>query len=246
MAFPWYLHAAANIYQRRQQFARATTAYYTYKTARKTMGFLRGSNQMVPYRASRPYSSSKPTTRLATELKALHRKINKQKPETKHWFYSWGSVMSAGTTSRVDLDLTDQFHADASFRDNVLGDKWRNLKLDIRMYSETAGALGAVRLIVYKPKRPGSTWPGITLHQHIDPNDYTVLLDKYIPPYLHGPSDTTPSKFCKRYIVNLRNTITSFDTAVRKGEIKVAVMMDNDRALTCALPTKFMLSYQNM
>ena len=246
MTFPWYLHAAANIYQHRNKIARASTAYHTYKTARRTMGFLRGSNKMVPYRA-RPYSSSKPTTRLATELKHIHRKLNKQRPETKHWFHTWVPSAAALVTSRHDIDITGTFHGDPAFRDNVLGDKWRNLTLEIFVKSVTSGALGSLRLVVYKPKKTGTVWPGLATNAIIDPNDHTVLLDRRVPMYLECPDGTsTFGKFFMRYSCPLRNTITSYDTMIRKGDIKVALLFENDRALTTSFDVKFMLKYQNM
>lgn len=249
MPFPWYLHAAANIYQRRNTIAKSITGYYTYRTARKTMGYLRGSNKIVPYSSysMRPYSSSKPTTRLATELMSIHRKLNKQRPETKHWFSAALSYQAAANvTTRADYNLTQQFHSDPAFRDNVLGDKWRNLSLHIRLNSFNSGFLGQCRIIVYKPKRAGTTWPGLSVLSHVDPGDHIVYLDRMVPFIWQGFNNTTEGKIAGSYICSLRNTITCFDTAVRSGEIRVAILIENDQADPQTIDVRYMLKYQNV
>ena len=245
MTFPWYLHAAANTYQHRNKIARATTAYYAIKTARRTMGYLRGSNKIVPY--SRPYSSSKPTTRLATELKSIHRKLNKQKPETKHWFHNWNFTATAAVTARHDLDLTQTFHADPAFRDNVLGDKWRNLRLQWRMRSNSTNVSGVVRMIVYKPKVPGATWPGLSINSIVDPNDHTVLFDRIVKPMTGSTTGniTNDRLIATVYYINLRNTLTSYDTAIRKGDIKIAILTEAEVG-AFIIDNSLMLSYQNV
>lgn len=252
MYIPWYIHTAANVYHHRNKIARASTAYYAYKSTKAIMPYLRGTKSSASS-AIRPYSSSRPTTRLATELKALHRKLNKQRPETKHWFHTFAYTHTAGLGTRGDYNITTGFHSNPAFRDNVLGDKWRNLWLDLRIISNRSNMIGACRVVVYKPKRPGNTWPGF-FNDHIDPNDYTVLYDKILRPQpgttidLGGTvMEESQKKLAHRVRVNLRNTITSFDSSVRKGEIRYAILCDNDAtSLAWISSTNMMLAYQNM
>lgn len=201
---------------------------------------------MVPY-SRRPYASG--PSRLQTQLTELKRKVNRQRPETKHWFYTFAYTHAAGVGSRGDLNLTTQFHSDPAFRDNVLGDKWRNMYLDLRIQSNSSNVVGACRVVVYKPKRPGGTWPGF-FNSHIDPNDHTVLLDQIIQPQTGttvGTAGESQKRIAARFRVNLRNSITSYDSQVRKGEIRYAIVAENDSAsLAWISGTNIMLSYQNM
>lgn len=214
------------------------------------MPFLRGSYKNMGYRPTamvptRPYSA-----RLQTQITELRRKVNKQKPETKHWFHTWVSTATAGVTTRSDLNLTATFHGDPAFRDNVLGDKWRNLSLQIFLATNGTNMVGSMRVVVYKPKRIGATWPGLGINEYLDPNDHTVLFDRIVKPQVGSTSSITAAngkKVIQRYYVNLRNTITTYDTQIRSGEIRIAIISESDSASSSWINNaKLMLKYQNV
>lgn len=225
-------------------FKFAKSAYYQYKT-RNRMAW--GKNFQSDYAKMRSFvpNTSSASMRLETRLREMNRKINKNKPETKHYFDNYGSnIILANTTTRIDKDITTEFHQDPDFRENVLGDKWRNLSLEVRLRQNgTPFTTGAVRLVVYKPKRPGSVWPGVSLIQMIDPNDHTVLFDQYVP--IHAASATQLCLLPKHYKINLRNTITSYDTLIRKGDIKLALLCQAG-STGYTMDINILLKYQNI
>lgn len=201
------------------------------------MGYLRGTRSMVPFRAARPYNS-----RLRTEINELRRKINKQKPERKHFSTSFTSLCTPATTTSTQVDISDSLHGWNEFRDNVLGDKWVNHMLTVSIMSDS-DLPGAVRLIVYKPKRVGNALAinqGFT--QIIDPNDHVVYYDRVI-----SKASTYSAKATVNNIkIPLRSTITCWDNLVRSGDIRLALVVVNDATTRSILmTTRYMLTYSN-
>lgn len=252
-----YLYEAEQRLPYTTEFIARTNRYYKYAkrtatiySAYRTMGYLRGSNKIVPI--SRPFARYPSyDVRMQTQINELRRKVNKQKPEVKHWFATWSHTATGGTTVRSDYDLTSNLHSDPTFRDNVLGDKWRNIKLHVKLVSNGNNVGGPVRFIVYRPNVPGTVWPGTGINQHLNPNDHWVLYDQYITPEPGSYNNATAvvqtnKRVCKSFRVNLRELLTTFDTAVRKNNIKLAILTEDDSNGSSIINMQLMLEYSNV
>lgn len=119
--------------------------------------------------------------------------------------------------------------------------------LDIFVKSNATNVSGHARIVVYRPKKAGTVWPGLATNQIVDPNDHTVLLDRIIQPQTGSTSGngTNDRQFFNRYRVNLRNMITSYDTQIRKGDIKIAILTEAE-STAWIMDVRLMLKYQNM
>lgn len=191
-------------------------------------------------------------TALRTELNHMKRMIAKNKPETKRWYAGFTHTATASSSVRTDFKLTELFHTDPEFGENVLGEKWRNLRFNYRIDSNKNNVTGHQRIIVYKPKIPGSVLTLGNIRSFVDPNEYTVYHDKILRPDVGTiSSNVTPTENNKSIMVtggcSLRNTVTTWAASLpRENDIHVAVLTFNPDNNTYLLRASIEYVYQNM
>lgn len=196
----------------------ATVGYYagSYYLSKKVMPYLRGSKY-----GKTSLVMAKPAS-LAGKVKKLERRVARQAPETRFWPNDL-DILNGTTIDTHDIALSSLFTADTNFRDNVTGDKWRNLALRMAFGAETV-ALDRVRIIVYKSNRVSTILPAaydtaLDFTRHYEPNDFTFYYD---------------GTFNTAYDTHLnisRNVKLGFDSVfddanVTKGFIRIRVVME--------------------
>jgi hypothetical protein len=234
MQFPWYMHAAANVYQHRNKIANTAYAYQSYKTLR----MLRGTRNKRTY----AMLNTKPT--LQNQISALRAKVNSQKPETQHYQVS-NNHTSGGTlvTETVNLLPTSSLIASTNFRQNVTGDKWTNIAL--RMKFNLAAEASMARILCYVPKKTGDRFTPATFATTTipDPNSFWVISDTYVNHAANNRMST-----CVTRNFNLRNMKTIYDsntTSLERGEIVVCIITEPAVANTLQYTYAYDLIYHN-
>lgn len=200
----------------------ARSLYGQYKI-RRNMAW--GSNFQRDYAKMRTYVKPTPSANGA-RLAVLERKVRGLKPERKHFFFTDLLIKSAALGfGRKDGNITTSFHGWANFRDNVLGDKWKNHSLKLALRCDNYN--GMIRLVVYYPKRVGDTWSPTNIGAIPDPNDTVVLYDRVLRPDPGTTNDVSAQSqknmlhFCT---IPLGNRITIHDGNVRRNELRYAIM----------------------
>lgn len=221
MFFTPYLSPLINLYM--NNFASpvhlaATVGYYAgaYYLSKKAMPYLRGSKY-----GKAPLAFAKPAS-LAGKVKKLERRVARQSPEIRYWPYDI-DILNATTIGTTDIAFSTLFTADTDFRDNVSGDKWRNLALRLAFGAETV-ALDRVRIIIYKSNRVASFLPtalntALDFTRHYEPNDFT---------FYH---DSTYNSAFDTHLNLSRNIKLGFDSTfddinVTKGLLRIRITME--------------------
>lgn len=191
------------------------------------MPFLRGS--IKPSYKIHGLSSGRPAS-ISTKLRRLERKVNQQRPEIR--YFQENINHSSGVASGVytdDQSVTSYMVAASPFfRDNVSGDKWKNLSLLIKAASETS-SLDRMRIQVYVPVRPGSTASTVTntpadftIQQ--DPSDIKLLYDRtWDATGFDG--FITPTVFVK---LGFESVLNSSSGILEKGNIRVRITYETN------------------
>lgn len=135
---------------------------------------LRGSSSKYRLRVYRP-----PT--LKNRVDTLARKVAAQKPEIQYYDEAQLISFAGAGFSVTDIDATRELIDNASFRDYITGDKWKNLGLYVRC-AGTGLNVTRLRILVYTPKRAGtSNFPALTgasiFTQIPDPTAFTTHSD---------------------------------------------------------------------
>ena len=191
-------------------------AKYGYNMAR---GYLRGTKAFQSRRA--------PT--LINKVNRLERQVNRQKPEKIHFIDS--AIFNNPTASYafVDFDVTRLFINDTRFRDDIMGDKWYNHSLKLKLHFNTA--IEGLRIVVYTPKRSGTTNSGLGANSVswsaiLDPTAFQVHLDRYYnSAYIN--SEPKLGYFCK--IKSLCQYNSEVDI-IDRNNIRVALLWETKSA----------------
>lgn len=204
-----------------------------YQLGKRTMPYLRGT--VAKY--IKPRGATKYATDLA--LRSLQRQINKQKPEIQHWTSATTFTVPPNTFSTANFSPCETL-ANAVDRDErVLGDSWINKALEIRIRGDDTiyGFPGVMRLIVYVPKKAGTTITWANFGEIIDTNRCTVLHDEIVKPLMattQGSTATTHSgiyNFVRKLRLGNRKS-TFIGTTPEMNNVRVAVLTDGLSTLT--------------
>jgi len=186
-------------------------AKYGFDMAR---GYLRGTKAFQSRRA--------PT--LANKVDRLSRQVNRQKPEKIHFINNTnvGHVVGHKT---FEADVTRVFIDSTRFRDDITGDKWYNHSLDLRIKFDAP--INALRVIIYTPKRSGTTSAGLTtgfsnFNTPLDPTAFVVHSDR-----AYNPGYNSAQPFLKMY--TKLNSLTQYNSetdTIDRNNIRIAFLYD--------------------
>ncbi len=112
---------------------------------------------------------------------------------------------------------------DTTFRDNILGDTWKNKALVFKM--DCDATINKIRVLVMRSIKPGTSYSPVGNQSFTnipDPNKYHVYLDNGFV-----PTDSDPNGQLKSFKVNLRNLISQYDTAnttLERGDVRMYII----------------------
>lgn len=187
-----------------------------------TYGAAKAYNKLYPKRKTR--FNPKPIDNQAA-IKRLSRQVGMNRQEVirvkRHATITPVSAFATVTTT----DLPAVLIADSAFRDNILGDTWKNKALALRF--DFPASTNRVRVLLLRAIKPGTVYsPGSTeeFTNIPDPNKYHVYMDNCFTPTLEHPRG-----LLKSFKVNFRNLITQYDTAnttLERGDIRLYVFRE--------------------
>lgn len=223
MSFPWYLHAAANLYQYRKRNIAITKTFAGVYTANKMLRGYRKQQQMVPRGVSRTSLPAYNSARLAK----LERRIAGLKPEVKR--ISVTNQLQTSTFNQYQQDvypitgvlagLTDRY-------DLVSGDSWINKYMELNLNTNQVMD-GFMRIIVYRPAKSGTTFTFSNINACLDPDVLTVYYDRTLVGNPSGKEQL--SLRTKIPLKNLKSTYIG--TTVEKGDVYMAVITKNNNTV---------------
>lgn len=193
-----------------------------------------GTALLASYGASKVYKSlyprkksrfnPKPVDNQAA-IKRLARQVGSNRQEIirikKH-------VTETRVTANVfnnEFNLPTLLVNDTTFRDNILGDTWKNKALVMKLDCDSS--LLKLRVLVMRSIKPGTSYdpPDNQAFTNIpDPNKYQVYLDNSWVP---AKQDSRGQ--LKSFKVNLRNLVSQYDTAnttLERGDIRLYVISE--------------------
>lgn len=201
------------------------------------MKYLRGS---VNKEAKRVFNA-RPT--LQNQVDALRAKVNSQKPETLYLRVTGYHNNTGTSTEQINYAVTNTLVSSTSFRDNVTGDRWKNLFLKLNAHFR-APCIGA-RILVYVPKKQGDRFTPTT-HPFVqlpDPSSFWILQDKMVP-----MENGVPEHYSRT--LSLRGLNTIYDSgaaAITKGEIIVSIISQSSTGTPNEMYTyAYELGYHNL
>ena len=128
-------------------YNQARSAYDTIKPYYNKYKMLRGT------RSKQSASVWGKRQTLQNQITALKSQVNRQKPETQYYFTDGVITTTDGNDLISHHSVTDTLINDASFRNQVTGDRWANQALNLRSYLTSDNI--QCRILVYVPKVPG-------------------------------------------------------------------------------------------
>jgi len=205
-------------------------------TISKGTGMLRGTRARTA-----KYSYAKSTQ---AQINALRRAVNRNAAELQTFRKqrtNYGRTGS-GVEATIDISLSDLLKNDTNFRENVLGDTWRNRYVSLNLSSNC----DRVRVILYKPKDAGQSID-ITaftnaLMDHIEPNSFNVLHDRVI-----NIQSTNRGNFFQWSCAKKLNFLTTINSqagdVVKTGDLRLLVISLG--AATDSVDLSTMMKFQN-
>lgn len=181
---------------------------------------------------------------LQGQINALKAQVNKTKPETQ-FFRAYGSHTSTGTGA-IDVVhhlITSSLIGNASFRDWITGDQWRNLFLKFRIHSVPNNTM--FRLVLYVPKDPGVTFSP-SIHQYAlipDPSSYWILYDRTFT-----DKDVNADNHMQTQ-VSLKGLKTVYDSnaaATRKGDVIATIISTSTNGGVLSYHYAYELGFSNL
>lgn len=185
--------------------------------------------------------NARPT--LQNQITALRRQVNQQKPETQYYRVS-GTHNSTGIGIGQNNHLvTSSLIGSANFRQNVTGDQWANIALNLKF--TMAPACQIARVLVYVPKKSGSRFTPASngTVEHPDPSSFWVVSDTYI----RHNDNSTQEPASRRF--NLKKLKTIYDSnavSIERGEIVLTVIYDTAASSGQLYSYGYELVYSNL
>lgn len=186
------------------------------------MAYLRGSTSAFKVRRFK-----KPQT-VQNKVALLERKVNALTPRRCYRQTTTSLSDGVGQYGYTDTDLTADYIASSTFRDDINGDSFTNLWLKLN-YHATLTAVQQIRIIVYTPVRISGTFQPskdstgfVTLP---DPAAFRVFADLTVKPLKE-----TTAVHDQRMFVRLKNLKTIYNgsaSVIEHGNVRVFVMWYN-------------------
>lgn len=233
---PFYPYAVLQNYGFGNKYHNAIRTIHAASTMPKYSNFRKDYARMASYRKPVPGS----TVSNALAIRHLQRQVNRQKPETQHYFVNQTLSIPHTTFKQSNVNPCEALANAADRDERILGDSWLNKTLELRIGSADAesGFPGRVRLIVYLPKKAATTINVTSMTDCLDPSQMTVLHDEYVKPYHPGNTDAASSvTYCPPWLfvrrINLGNRISTFiGTTPEKNNIRIAVLTEGNSTAT--------------
>ncbi|MBA7556247.1 hypothetical protein ES705_48946 [subsurface metagenome] len=190
------------------------------------MPYLRGKK--APYAFA--HKGAQPAG-LQNQINRLKTQVGKNTPETKYFRFS-ATIDSATSGNELStINATQALINSTSFRDNINGERWSNVAINLNVIAQPDCT--NLRVMIYVPKRSGESFSpsllsGTCYTRFPDPGKYWVLADKMMT------SQTTDVITPLKMRCNLKGLKTILDsnaTAIEKGEIKIAFFTNGINAL---------------
>lgn len=243
---PFYPYAVLQNYGFGNKYHNAVRTIHAASTMPKYSNFRKDYARMASYVKPVPGS----TSGNALAIRSLQRQLNKQKPELQHWFNTVPFNVSPTALTTNNFGPCDTLAAASDRDQRVLGDSWVNKSLEIRVNSQDTefGFPGKVRLIVYIPKKAGTSISFGSINSCLDTNQMTVLHDELVKPYHQGNTDgQSTGTYCPVWMfsrrVSLGNRISTFiGTTPEKNNVRIALLTDGNS--TSGIPLAWTMNYK--
>ena len=172
-------------------------------------------------------ASALPNMRYASRLDWLERKINRQKQEIQDRHNSSTATSAISNLNQINFSVTGDLIASSGFRNKIIGDKWGNKSLKVRCRG--LDDVSSMRIIVYVPRKVGTTFTPTLFTSEPDHTLYRVFADRtYAVPSNGG--DITGVVYA-----NLGGLVTHYDTSsatLDQGEVRLTVFWKSTTATT--------------
>lgn len=203
----------------------------TYRT-------LRGSRRGPPA-IQRSYNYS-----TQAQINQLRRAVNRNAQELQTYRKERVNYTRTGTgvETTIDISLSELITADTNFRENVLGDKWRNKFVALNFSSNC----NRLRVVLYKPKDAGQSINIASLSNGLmdffEPSSFNILHDRVINVQSTNRSDFFHWSLSKR--MNFLTTINSqASDLVKSGDLRLLVVTEG--ASGDSVDLSVMMKFQN-
>lgn len=200
---------------------------------------LRGSRNPRAPAIQRSYNYS-----TQSQINQLRRAINRNAQELQTYRKQATTYTRAttGVEATIDISLSELIKDDTNFRENVLGDKWRNKYVSLNFSTN----VDKLRVVLYKPKETGESINigALTnaMIDHLEPNAWTILHDQVINVQSTNRNDFWHFSVAKR--LNFLTTINSqASDLVKSGDLRLLVVSVGAASDTVVLST--MMKFQN-
>jgi hypothetical protein len=158
-------------------------------------------------------------------IRKLQRQVAKNTQE-KIYFRSSGNIVPSGIgISNYTITITDNFVNNNVYRDDILGDTFRNLAFSINFLFPSV--YDTCRMVLYKPIKAGASLPITNVVADFttqwDPKQFHILSDR-----VFNPKDDIDTRM-PRLNVNLRGLLTKYNSAnsvLESGELKMVIVHD--------------------
>jgi len=146
------------------------------------------------------------------------------------------SVNPATQNAKATINLTTDFTGSASYEKLVLGDKFKNKWLTLRLNMDglnlTGAGLDYVRIVIYWNKKTGNSFSPTYVSTTADPAAFTVVFDRMFFPLQQVGAGSIATNTIR---IPLKDKITTYNqssSVLEDGELKMLVMASNSNATT--------------
>lgn len=200
---------------------------FHYNVGKRIYNYLPRPRSNMPYLRGTAKKTLvvKPQT-LQNQINQLKRRVRQNTPATVHFRTNPPAFTSGGTGwAQLTYSFTSAFVTSPVFRDDINGDWFRNLWLDLSFAIHPA--MDRFRFILYSPRKAGTFYtPGATITgfcAHPDSSMYHVYHDEMIN------FDADPKAALRR--ISLRNLKTCIDnTTIQQGELMLTIIYQGTTA----------------
>jgi len=199
---------------------------------------LRGSRRTNP-KMVRSYNY---TTQ--SQINQLRRAINRNSAELQTYRKQATTYSRVGTgvETTIDISLSELIRDDTNFRENVLGDKWRNKYLSLNF----SVSVDRLRVVLYKPKETGESISAGALTNamidHFEPSAWNIMHDQVI-----NVQSTNRSDFWQFSVAKKLDFITTINSQasdiIKSGDLRLLVITSGAASDSVVMST--MMKFQN-
>lgn len=180
---------------------------------------------------------------LSGKIYQLERRLNRQKPELQYFIKpNTNNIQPSLVGVNVeDYAITREQIDSATFRDTVLGDKWTLRHLHFRFIAENF--VPKVRVIVYLPRRAGSTSATGTSNftSPLDPVVFDILYDQVWTQSSAG-TDITGTVNVR---MNRQVYYNSEQNIIDRNSLRVRLIWEQDNNSAPRISHAYRLTFQN-